>query len=155
MISHEEKKLRAQAEQVRGRLQGLDAELRAVDDELESLATQRTHHELLDQACASLEKLGELGAASLFWGEQTESARVTERLREVRSRVSAFQTELGKLDQRRQEVLDKVGRENENLEILGEDLYQVRHAEVRTTSASTGPWPHRCSSACSSVLCSR
>ena len=69
MKPQEEQELRAQAAQVRGRLEGLTSDLRGVDDEIEKLAPQRMHHELLNQACSSLEKLSELGAASLFWGE--------------------------------------------------------------------------------------
>jgi outer membrane biosynthesis protein TonB len=131
MKSHEEQELRAQVGQVRGRLEGLAADLLVVDGEIESLAPQRTHHELLDQACGSLEKLGELGAASLFWGKWIEPETVAEQLRGVRSRVSAFQAQLGKLDERRRAILAKIDREEENLEILGEDLYQVREAEER------------------------
>jgi len=131
MKSQEEQELRAQVGQVRGRLQGLTADLRVVDDEVESLAPQRVHHELLDQACGSLEKLGELGVASLFWGERIEPARVAEQLREVRSRVSAFQAQLGELDERRSAILAKIGRDEDNLEILGEDLYQAREDEER------------------------
>ena len=61
MKCQEEQELHAQVKQVRGRLQGLAADLRVVDDEVEALAPQRMQHELLDQACGSLEKLGELG----------------------------------------------------------------------------------------------
>jgi hypothetical protein len=43
----EERELRAQAEQVRGRLDSLAANLRVVDDEVESLAPQLMQHELL------------------------------------------------------------------------------------------------------------
>jgi len=131
MKSQEEQELHVQVGQVRGRLQGLAAELRVVDDEVESLAPQRAHHELLDQACGSLEKLGELGVASLFWGERIEPARVAEQLRGVRSRVRAFQAQLGELDGRRLAILAKIGREEENLEILGDDLYQAREEEER------------------------
>lgn len=131
MKSPEEGELRAQVGQVRGRLQGLTADLRAVDAEVEGLATQRAHHELLDQACGCLEKLGELGAAALFWGERIEPARAAEQLRGVRSRLSAFQERLGELDERRRAILAKIDREQENLEILGDDLYQVREAEER------------------------
>jgi hypothetical protein len=129
--SQEERELRSQVEQVRGRLEGLTADLRVVDDEIESLAPQRMHHELLEQACGALEKLGELGAASLFWGERIEPARVAEQLREVCSRVSAFQAQLGGLDERRRAILAKIGREEEGLEILAEDIYQARQAEER------------------------
>ncbi len=129
--SQEEQELLTQEVQVRGRLEGLTADLRVVDDEVESLASQRMHHELLDQACGSLEKLSELGAASLFWGERIEPARVAEQLRGVRSRLSAFQAQFGELDERRRAILAKIGREEEGLEILAEDLYQVREAEER------------------------
>jgi hypothetical protein len=129
--SQEEQEVLTQVAQVRGRLEGLTADLRVLDDEVESLAQQRTHHELLDQACGSLEKLSELGVASLFWGERIEPARVAEQLRGARSRVSAFQVELGELDERRLALLAKIGREEEGLEILSEDLYQVREAEER------------------------
>ena len=61
--SQEEQELLARAMQVRERLESLKMDLRIVDDEVESLAPKRMQHELLDQACSSLEKLGELGAA--------------------------------------------------------------------------------------------
>jgi hypothetical protein len=131
MKSQEEQALHAQVEQVRGRLRELAADLHVVDDELESLAPQRMHHQLLDQACGSLEKLGELGVASLFWGERVDTGRVAEQLREVRARASTFQAQLGELDGRRRAILEKIGREEENLEILGEDLFQVREDEER------------------------
>jgi hypothetical protein len=52
--SQEEQQLLTQVGQVRGRLEGLTADLRIIDDEVESLAPQRACHELLDQACGSL-----------------------------------------------------------------------------------------------------
>jgi len=131
MKSQEEQELRAQVEQVRERLDGLTADLRVVDDEVESLAPQRTQHELLDRACGSLEELKELGAASLFWGEWVEPERIEEQLRGVRGRVDEFQSQLGELDEGRQAILEKIGLEEENLEILGEDIYHVREAEER------------------------
>ena len=131
MKSQEEQELSVQVEQVRGRLQGLTADLRVVDDEVESLAPQRTQHELLDQACGSLEELKDLGAASLFWGEWVEPERIEEQLSGVRGRVSEFQAQLGELDEGRQAILAKMDLEQENLEILGEDIYHVREAEER------------------------
>jgi outer membrane biosynthesis protein TonB len=131
MKSQEEQALHTRAEQVRGKLREFAAELRVVDDELVGLGPQRMHHELLDQACGSLEKLGELGAASLFWGERVEPAQTSAHLGEVRARVSSFQAALGKIEVRRQAILAKIAREEEALEILGEDLYQAREDEER------------------------
>jgi hypothetical protein len=129
--SHEEQELRAQVHQVRGRLERLAADLRVVDDQVESLAPQRTQHELLAQACGSLEKLGDLGAAKLFWGERAEPQRIAEQLRAVRSRLTGFQAQLGQLDERRQAILTSIANEEEGLEILSDDLYQIREAEER------------------------
>jgi hypothetical protein len=131
MKSTQEQKLHAEVEQARGRLQSLTDDLRVVDDEVEGLAPQRARYELLDQACASLEKLDELGAASLFWGERIEPARVAEQLDDARSRVGEFQTQLGVLDGRRQEILERIRSEEEILEILGDDLYQIKLEEER------------------------
>jgi hypothetical protein len=131
MKSQEEQELQAQVEQVRGRLEGLAADLRVVDDEVDSLAPQRVHHELLEQACGSLEKLDELGAASLFWGDRIEPERIAEQLRGVRGRLSDFQAQLCELDEQRHTILANLDREEENLEILGEDIYYIREAEER------------------------
>jgi outer membrane biosynthesis protein TonB len=131
MKSHEEQELRSRVEQVRGRLESLTADLRVVDGEVESLAPQREHHELLDRACGSLEKLAELGVASLFWGDGIGPVQIVEQLRGVRSRVSTFQAQLDELDERRRAILAKIDCEEKNLEILGEDLYQVRETEER------------------------
>jgi prefoldin subunit 5/uncharacterized membrane protein YgcG len=145
--SQEEQELLTQAGQVRGRLEDLNAELRVLDDEVESLAPQRMHHELLDQACGSLEKLRDLGAASLFWGEEVEPVQVAEQLREARGRVSAFQAQLGELDEQRRAILDKIGSEEEGLETLAYDIYQIREAEERRklewiVERDIGPEPH-------------
>ena len=129
--SHEEQQLRAQADQVRGKLGDLAADLRVVDGEVESLAPRRRQYELLEGACGSLEKLGELGAASLFWGERMEPARVAAQLHEVRGRVSAFQVELDALQERRRAILALMGRSEEDLEVIAEDLYQLHEAEER------------------------
>ncbi|MBN2083578.1 MAG: AgmX/PglI C-terminal domain-containing protein [Anaerolineales bacterium] len=131
MKSLQEQELLSQVGQVREKLESLASDLRAVEDEIGSLAAERVHHELLDQACGALEKLTELGAASLFYEEKIEPARAARQLEAVRSRIRAFQAQLGELDARRRTILAEMGREEEGLEVLSEDLYQVREAEER------------------------
>src|SRR5207253_8100273 len=46
----------------------LVGELRALDAQLEALASERNQHRLLHQACDPLGELGKLGGAQLFWG---------------------------------------------------------------------------------------
>jgi len=131
MTSPDEQALRAQVDQARDTLRRLADELDGVDAEFDALAPQRTQHELLDQACGSLEKLAELGVASLFWGDRNEPAATAGHLRQVRARVAAFQAQLGQLDERRQAIRSRMAGQEEALEILGEDLYQVREQEER------------------------
>ena len=129
MKSHEEQEICTQVEQSRGRLHDLTDDLRIVENEVDSLGPQRVHHELLEQACASLDKLDELGAAALFWGDRIAPAQAEEQLGGVRSRVSSFLEQVGELDARRATILSRIELEKENLEILGYDLDQVLEAE--------------------------
>jgi hypothetical protein len=131
MTSQEEQELQARLEQVRGRMQALAGELQAVDAEVEALAPRRTQHQLLEQACGSLEQLSQLGAGALFWGETAEPARVALHLDQVRARMGSFQAQLDELDGRRQAILERIGREQDALDVLDEDLYQAREREER------------------------
>jgi hypothetical protein len=123
--------IQAKVDGVRGSLQDLAADLRVVDAEVESLSGRRTEHELLQQACVSLEKLGELGAGELFWGNRLDAKGVNERLREVRGRVDAFQTQIDELDGRRQAIVDQISSEEEVLACLDDDLDEIREEEER------------------------
>jgi len=50
---------------------------------------------------------------------------------QVRARVGVFQAQIGELDSRRQQILDRISQAEESLELLGEDLYQAREQEER------------------------
>ena len=76
-------------------LDALTADLSAVDDELESIATEREQQRVLLDLCSSLDKLGELGGATLFWGEAADKQANTEHVRRVRLRVYDFNQRIG------------------------------------------------------------
>jgi hypothetical protein len=124
--SQEEQELRAQVRAgSRERLERLAADLRVVDEEVESAGAAASSTSCWSRPAAPSRRSATLGAASLFWGDRIEPARVAEQLREVRSRVSAFQAQLGELDGRRQAIVAGIGREEDALEILAEDLYEA------------------------------
>jgi outer membrane biosynthesis protein TonB len=131
MTPRDEQDLSARADEVRAQLQAATEDLRRLDGELDALAPQRAQHALLDQACGSLERLGELGAAELFWGERVEPAQAAGHLRCVRERMAGFQARLDEIDARRQAVLGRIAAHEESLEILDEELYQLREQEER------------------------
>ncbi len=129
VATENEEVLRVQLEQSRGRLDGFVRELRAIDAELEDVATERSQYEALHEVCGGLEKLGQLGAAELFWSGRAANGEADEHLRLVRSRVDEFQQRLAVTEGNREAVLEKIRREEENSEILEDDAYEARWQE--------------------------
>jgi hypothetical protein len=129
VASENEEVLRAQLEQSRERLDGFLRELRAIDDELEDLVTERRQYELLHEVCAGLEKLGQLGATELFWAGRAADREADDHLRQVRSRVDEFQRRLGVTESGREAVLDKIRCEEANSELLEYDTLEAQWEE--------------------------
>ena len=129
VATENEEVLRVQLEQSRGRLDGFVRELRAIDAELEDMATERSQYEALHEVCGGLEKLGQLGAAELFWSGRAANGEADEHLRLVRSRVDEFQQRLAVTEGTRDAVLEKIRREEENSEILEDNAYEARWQE--------------------------
>ena len=127
----QETALRAEVARTRARLQEASDAIARVDAELEALAPRRRQFELLDQACGSLERLGELGADELFWGQRQPRSDIESHLREVRARVAVFQTQLTEIDARRRAALDVAAAHEAELELLGDDLYHAQQQEER------------------------
>ncbi len=129
VATEDEEVFRVQLEQSRGRLDGFVRERRAIDAELEDMATERSQYEALHEVCGGLEKLGQLGAAELFWSGRAANGEADEHLRLVRSRVGEFQQRLAVTEGSREAVLEKIRREEENSEILEDDAYEARWQE--------------------------
>src|SRR4030095_17077292 len=87
--------LAAQLAEAQQRLEGLVADLRAIDGELEELSTERRQHQLLREACSALEQLAETGAAELFWGDQAAVGQSRQQLLRARSLVDGFEKRIG------------------------------------------------------------
>ena len=129
VATENEEVFRVQLEQSRGRLDGFVRELRDIDAELEDVATERSQYQALHEVCGGLEKLGQLGAAELFWSGRAANGEADEHLRLVRSRVDEFQQRLAVTEGSREAVLEKIRREEENSEILEDDAYEARWQE--------------------------
>jgi hypothetical protein len=123
--------LQEQLAESRARLENLARTLRGTDQELEALSTERQQYDLLQHACEALEKLGEMGAAELFWGERLSGERSTEHLRRVRARAASFQARWDEIEARRQATISEMRQHEEGLEILEEDLFQAQQQEER------------------------
>ena len=127
IASQDEQALRAQLGRARERLDGLVRDLRAIDTELEGLATERQQYRLLDEACTALDGLRGMGAAELFWGERAPSD-CDEQLRLARGRAAAFQKGLDEIENRRCERLEEIEHAQDGVEILEDDVYELEIA---------------------------
>lgn len=117
--------------QARERRDALDRDLHAVDAELQSLSAEHERYQLLQGACEALGKLGELGAADLFWGEQFAGEKSEQHLRRVSARVEVFQRQWDEVEGRREAVIEQIRQVEEELEIIEESLFQAQQAEER------------------------
>jgi len=129
LAKQQQEPLQAQVDEALVRLGGLERNLHSIAGELEALAVQREQHLLLEQTCGSLEKLAELGAQNLFWGEGHEPSRVALHLDRVRQRVAGFHERIAEIESRRQAVVAEIVAGREVLSILEDDLDEQRQEE--------------------------
>ncbi|HEX5648376.1 MAG TPA: AgmX/PglI C-terminal domain-containing protein [Steroidobacteraceae bacterium] len=122
----------AELSQTRERIEALARELHAVDAELGALAAEREQHRLLHDACRSLDQLGELGGAGLFWGDDGTALRTgTEQLRRVHKQVEAFQQRIGEIDGRRQGLVAEIEQHESRAFLLEDDVFEAQEEEER------------------------
>jgi hypothetical protein len=123
--------LLAQLEQARQRLDGLVRDLRAIDRELEDLATERRQHRLLHEVCGGLEQLAEIGGARLFWGDHASVATNEDHIRRVRSRVDIFQKRISEIEDRREVVLEEIDQQQYTTGLLEDEVLEAQEEEER------------------------
>jgi len=109
----------------------LVGELRALDAQLETLATERNQHRLLHQVCDALGELGKLGGAQLFWGSSEAVATGEDQLGRVRERVIAFESRVGELEARRQSTREQIDKEQYRVELIEDELFEAHEEEER------------------------
>jgi outer membrane biosynthesis protein TonB len=128
-MSQQGEPLQAQVDEAVEKLGGLERNLHAIAGELDALAPQREQHMLLEQTCSSLERLAELGAHDLFWGDSVDSDGVAGHLDRARQRVARFSERVSEIESRRQVVVDEISAGRQILAILEDDLDEQREAE--------------------------
>ena len=123
--------LATQLEEAREKLEGLVRDLRAVEAELEAMATERTQHRLLQDACGALEELSKSGGAALFWDDKAATAASDAHLRRVRERVEIFQSGVDEIEGRRRGLLEEIDRQQEHTYLLEDDVFEALEEEER------------------------
>jgi hypothetical protein len=128
-LAQQPEPLQAQVDQTLEKLGGLERNLHSIKSELDALASEREQHVLLEQTCSSLEKLAELGAQDLFWGDNVEPGRAADQLGRARQRIAGFRELVAEVESRRQAVVDEISAGREVLAILEDDLDEQRQEE--------------------------
>jgi len=123
-----EQSLREQLSHSEVALDSLEADLRAVDDEFVALTHEQHKYDKLEQICASLEELDELGAGHLFWDAVEEEGRVT-RIDHARSQIGKYHESIVEVESRREKILDDIEQQNVQLDYLHYDLQDIIEAE--------------------------
>ena len=129
VFAQQSEPLQAQVDEALDRLGGLERNLHSITSELDALALQREQHSLLEQTYASLEKLAELRAQYLFWGDEIDPGRAADHLTRVRRRIAGFREQVAEIESRRQAVVDEIAAGRDVLAILEDDLDEQRHEE--------------------------
>jgi hypothetical protein len=109
----------------------LVGELRALDAQLEALATERNQHRLLHQVCDALGELGKLGGAQLFWGTAEAVTTGEDQLGRVRERVTAFESRVGELEAHRQSTRKQIDEEQYRAGLIEDELFEAQEEEER------------------------
>src|SRR5688572_27986183 len=96
-LAQQPEPLQAQVDEALEKLGGLERNLNAITGELDELARQREQHTLLEQTCGSIEKLAELGALGLLYGDSVDARQVADQLDRARQRIAGFQERLAEI----------------------------------------------------------
>ncbi len=126
--SEHEQSLREEVEQSERKLDSLEADLCAIDSELETLAHDHHKYDVLSQICTSLEELDEIGAGHLFWSDRSGDERA-ERLGHARRKIDEFGEEIARVEERREALIRKIDDQNVQLDYLHYDLQEIMEQE--------------------------
>jgi outer membrane biosynthesis protein TonB len=121
--------LQAQVDEALEKLGGLERNLQSITGELDALSLQREQHALLEQTCGSLERLGELGALKLLFGDDVDTSRVAGHLDRAKQRLASFRDQLAEIESRRHAVAEELTAGRQVLAILEDDLDEQREEE--------------------------
>jgi hypothetical protein len=126
-LVEEQERLQVEADQAQLVLEGLEADLRAIDRDMEALEAQQPQYEALGKVCGSLEELADAGALDLFWEEGDGDPRA--RVDRARAKIEDYGESLLKKATQRQDAADRIVEQEKVLDGLHYELTDAIEAE--------------------------
>lgn len=130
-ISQEQHTLLADIDEADAKLESLNGDLGSINSKLDGLSGQRERYQLLDEICTSLDKLGEMGAAELFWGKLEEGASHEQHLERVRGSFAQFRKQVDAILQARESIQKLIQKQQARIDYLNEELLDLQEQEER------------------------
>ena len=126
--------LNARIEQARGTLAGLEGEIRAVEAELETFSPDRLRFDALREACNLLDRLDELEAGHLFWGEVSEIKDPAGHMARLRSRIAGFDGEIRGILEKQANLKTRANQRLDELDYLYDQIDEAYDRDERRVS---------------------
>lgn len=139
--------LNARITQARETLAAREAELRATEAKLETFAADRLRFDLLREACDVLDRLGELQAGQLFWGDVPEIKDPAGHIGRLRSGIACFDEKIRGVLERQANLRIQANRCLEELNYLDDEIHDAyardeRREEEFAIERELSPVPH-------------
>jgi outer membrane biosynthesis protein TonB len=131
LLEQELAPLNARIEEARGMLAALEREKRTVDTVLETFSADRQRFDLLRDACNLLDRLDQLEAGQLFWGELPEIKDAAGRMARLRTSIASFDEEIGGILQRQAELRVRINQRLDELDCLEDQVDEAYDRDER------------------------
>jgi TonB family protein len=134
LLEQELAPLKARIEQARGRLTELNAEIFGVEAELETFSADRLRFDALREACSLLDRLDQLEAGQLFWGESPEIKDPAGHMERLRSRIACFDEKIGGILEKQAHLKVQANQRLDEIDYLYDQIDEVYDRDERRNS---------------------
>jgi len=128
-VSTERKGLHARVAEARDEIANLEGKRKKLDAKLAGMSEQRQQYELLDQICESLDRLDQMGAAHLFWGEKKQSKESADQVVRARAAATAFVQKVREIEQDREALTERIREEEWKIVDLTDEIVELQEEE--------------------------
>ncbi len=131
ILEEELSQLDVQIEDALKRRTAVEDELRVVDAELETFASERQRFDALKNVLTALDKLGELKAEELFWAGLAEQKNAEVHLKRARNRVALFEGDISGILEKKAALQGEINRCLDELAYLQEEVRDAYERDER------------------------